>query len=153
MSCTASTDCAEVTDGCCMGTRVESFAEDSTWGVFAFTYSEDGESGPTAGEMYTQCTSAAFQELFQADVDLMPVTNLFGLDKWLSVATPEEIESVGLFEGDDATFWVESWGSDVYSMENLMVNVRCVEDFEVAEEAASALIAASATLLAVALLN
>ena len=91
MACTSSAECAEITDGCCMGTLVESVAEDSSWGVFAFSYSEDGLSGPVVGETYSLCTSAAFQELIQADAEIMPVSNFYGLEKWLSVATEEEM--------------------------------------------------------------
>ena len=150
MACTSSAECAEITDGCCMGSTVESFAEDSTWGTFAWSYGDSEEAVPVVGETYTLCASAAFQANFETWEQ--PTTQMMGFEQWLSVATTEEMEALGLFEGDDATYWVESWGSDVYTMENFMITVACVDSAE-AEEAASALVAASATLLAVALLN
>ena len=37
MSCIATTDCAEITTGCCFATTVESVAEDSVWGDMPVT--------------------------------------------------------------------------------------------------------------------
>ena len=73
------------------------------------------------------------------------------LDAMLAAASEEELAEEGLFPGDDAAYWAELNGEDAYTWENLMIpGVACAAE---AEEAATALVAASATLLAVALLN
>ena len=80
-----------------------------------------------------------------------PTTGLAMLDAWMAQATEEELAALGAFPGDDATYMAESWGSDAYTLENIVISsAACVD---AAEEAATALVAASATLLAVALLN
>ena len=79
-------------------------------------------------------------------------TNMLAMtDAWIAQASEEELAAWGLFPGDDATFMAESAGSDAYTFENVIFSgAACVD---AAEEAATALVAASATLLAVALLN
>ena len=80
-----------------------------------------------------------------------PTNALVMLDAWMVQASEEELAGMGAFPGDDATYMAEVWGSDAYTLENIVISgAACVD---ATEEAATALVAASATLLAVALLN
>ena len=73
------------------------------------------------------------------------------MEAWLAQASEEELAEAGLFPGDDASVAADVWETDLYTMENIIVSsANCVAE---AEEAATALVAASATLLAAALLN
>ena len=139
-ACMSAADCAEVSTGCCLGHIVDSVAEDSVWG--------DMEA-IMAGEQENMCISAEFQ----AEVEAVefPTNALVMMNAWINTATEEELAEAGLFPGDDATFMAESQGSDGYTLENVVISSASCQ--EAAEEAATALVAASASLLAVALLN
>ena len=56
---------------------------------------------------------------------------------------------MGLFSDDSVDDLIALWDGDVYTQQNFMVGVACADS---AEEGASALIAASATFIAAALL-
>ena len=72
---------------------------------------------------------------------------------WMD-ANPEAVEEAGLYpeDGETAADMAFLLGSDDYTWENIIISAAgCAEDF--AEESAATLMAASATVLAVALLN
>ena len=74
------------------------------------------------------------------------------MNAYLAQASEEELAAIGLFPGDDANVVAEQYGSDAYTLENVISSsAYCLDD--ATEEAATALVAASASLLAVALLN
>ena len=82
----------------------------------------------------------------------MPSNSLAMWDAWILQASDEELAMLGLYPGDDATYMAEVMGSDAYTWENVIVSqVYCLD--EEMEEAATSLVAASAAILAVALLN
>ena len=81
-----------------------------------------------------------------------PSTGYEVINVFLANASEEELASIGLFPGDDADFLAEQKGTDVYTLENVMISsAYCLDD--VKEAAATTLVTASATLLAVAFLN
>ena len=141
MTCTTLAECAEVNTGCCQAATVESIAEDSFWG-------EEGEA-IVVGQQPGECVSAEWQEAVEAME--FPVSALAVLDAWIAQASEEVLAEEGLVAGDDATYYIEAMGGDIYTWENVIISsAACLDDVE---EAATALVAASASLLAVALLN
>ena len=51
MTCIATTDCAEISTGCCMSSMVDSVAEDSVWGT---------EEAYVVGAQPSMCVSAEY---------------------------------------------------------------------------------------------
>ena len=80
-----------------------------------------------------------------------PSNSLNMMDAWMLVVSEEELAALGLYPGDDATYAAELWGLDAYTLENVIVSSASCMD--AVEESAASLIAASTTLLAIALLN
>ena len=80
-------------------------------------------------------------------------TNYYNfIDAWLTTLSEEELAAMDLLPGDDVSVAIDIWGSDVYTFENVIISAaNCIDATE--EEAATTLVAASATLLAIALLN
>merc|ERR1719281_418573 len=137
--CTTSAECAELTDGCCMTSMIDSVAEDSVWGLMPAI---------EVGQQPGQCVSAAEQAA--AEAAEYPMTGMDMLNQWIASASEEELAEIGLFPGDDAIYLVEAMGSDEYTMTEVVISsANCVD---AAEDAAVAL-TAGATLLAVALLQ
>ena len=81
-----------------------------------------------------------------------PTNGLAIWDAAIADASEEMLAEMGLLPGDDAAYWFETIGSDAYTHEMAVVSGYSCNEGD-AEEAATALVAASATLLAVALLN
>merc|ERR1711937_308635 len=136
MACVTTADCAEVTDGCCTQWSIVSVVDDSYWGGFSLIWG--GDEFMTAGASFTQCQSAAYHE---ARAALDPEAEFAGsnyedLGVFLATADEETLEYLGLYPEDTV---------------DDMIVAACVD--AAGEDAASALVAASATLLAVALLN
>ena len=149
MSCVTTADCAEVTDGCCTQWTIESFAEDSYWGGFSAIWG--GDEAMEVGASFSQCQSAAYAEARDAltGEEEFAGSNYEDLGIFLATAPEEVIESLGLFPEDTVDDMIAAWDGDVYTQQNFMIGVACVVDME---EGANALVAASATLFAAALL-
>ena len=81
-----------------------------------------------------------------------PTNSLAIWNTVIAGASEEMLAEMGLLPGDDAAYWFETIGSDAYTHEMAVVSGYSCNEGD-AEEAATALVAASATLLAVALLN
>ena len=55
--CTTSSDCVDITNGCCLASIIESMADDSQFGLLVYMWNEDGTM-PEAGEQNNACTDA-----------------------------------------------------------------------------------------------
>ena len=151
MACTSSADCVEVTDGCCTTWTIESFAEDSYWGGFSLIWG--GDEAMVVGTSFSLCATQAYAD---ARAALDPEAEFAGsnyedLGVFLATADPAYLETLGLTTEDTVDDMIAMWDGDAYTQQEFMINVGCADDS--AEDAAATLVAASATLLAVALLN
>ena len=81
-----------------------------------------------------------------------PSNALAMMDAWIAQASEDDLAAMGLLPGDDAAYAAEVFGTDAYTMENIIMSGSVCND-DAAEESAAALAAASVSLLAIALLN
>merc|ERR1711939_360891 len=145
-ACQANADCAEITDGCCYGATITSFPEDALYGDKATEMW--GETGlPEVGGFYAECAMAADLEGAEA-LEGVEVSGYDVLTWWLAEASEEELAAMEIFPEDTADTVIELDGGDVYTYQNTFMTFGCAADE--AEEGASALVAASAAVLAVA---
>merc|ERR1711939_792964 len=149
-ACQANADCAEVTDGCCFGATITSFPEDALYGDKAVEMW--GESGmPVVGQFYAECIGAEDMppEEEAAAIAGVEVSGYDALAAWMAEASAEELEAMEIFPEDTPDTVIELTGGDVYTYQNTFATWGCAAD-AAEEEGASALVAASAAVLAVA---